>query len=280
VANPAELLLSGLTPSALYKFKIYGSDTSNFNNGPTRYTIDNSPTVYADLATRNNTSGFANFDHVAADSSGKIHLEIAPSPSSTANAFYSNINALEVSPNTSQTYSAWETAYFGTDTADGAATATPQHDDVPNILKYFCDLDPTKMARPQDRAVLPMAGVVTSNSVEYLTLSFRQSANLSGLTVEFQTSPDLKTWTTLTPTVLSSSIDPITNDSLIEEGVPTGAATRLYARLMFTGYQDGSSVSNGATPASVAQPTLAPSSKAKRGEAEAPVPLIGQHRRL
>ena len=236
IANPGELLLSGLTPGTLYRLKCYGSDTSTNNNSPTRYTIDNSTSIYADLATRGNVNSAANFDHVVADSNGQVRIEVTPSPSTSGAALLSTISALEVAPVTTRTYSAWESLYFGSDTTDGAPTATPQRDGVTNIQKYFSNIDPTRPVTVNDRAALPNANVTTYNSIRYVAMTYRQSATLTGLTVQVQTSTDLKSWTTVTPTTLSSVSDSITKDSTITAGVPTGSAPQMFMRLVFSGY--------------------------------------------
>ena len=161
------------------------------------------------------------FNSVAADANGHIAIEIAPAPSTTTGAFYANISALEIAApitTTTLTYSAWETKYFGTDTVDGASTATPFHDGVSNLLKYFSDINPTHSITSTDRAYLPYTSIVTSGNVPYLALSYRQSSTITGVTAQLQSSTDLQSWQTVTPTVLGNTSDPVTHDSLIEEG--------------------------------------------------------------
>ena len=76
--------------------------------------------------------------------------------------------------------------------------------------------------------------------MHYLTLTYRQYAAESGITINFQTSPDLQTWTTVTPTStpVSDTVEQIgtdssTNDPIIQIAVPF-SGTREFIRLNVT----------------------------------------------
>jgi len=133
---------------------------------------------------------------------------------------------------TSPTYDTWSSTYFGSDVVKGASTATPQNDGASNLLKYYSDINPGQAMSAADRAALPVGGISDPiNGTQYLTLSYRQSAAQTGVTTEIQTSSDAQTWATVnSPTVLSSTTDGVTGDSLITVGVPLSGA-QLYIRL-------------------------------------------------
>jgi len=118
----------------------------------------------------------------------------------------------------------------------GAATATPEGDGVPNLLKYLFDINPTGPMSSTDRAALPAIGTDTATNpgTTYLTLTYRQYAGLAGVTVNFQTSPDLRTWTTITPDINQEiGTDPNTGDPIMEVGV-IATGTKQFIRLNVT----------------------------------------------
>jgi hypothetical protein len=77
-----------------------------------------------------------------------------------------------------------------------------------------------------DYAALPAAGTTTIGSTQYLTLTYRQYALGTGMAIYVQTSPDLQTWTTLTPTATTPTAttfalqqvntDPTTGDPIFQ----------------------------------------------------------------
>ena len=84
---------------------------------------------------------------------------------------------------------------------------------------------------------MPVAGIDTTTNpgTQYLTLTYRQYALETGVTVNLQTSPDLINWTTVTPPDLSQQVgtDPNTGDPIMEMGaVMTG--TTQFIRLNVT----------------------------------------------
>ena len=131
-----------------------------------------------------------------------------------------------------QTFSQWETSYSIT----SDPTDTPQNDGVPNLLKYLFDLNPTVSMSATDRAALPAPAKTTIGGSQYLTLTYRQNAAMTGITVNVQTSPDLKTWTTVTPDFTNNlGSDPtIPGDSDIQVEVNTAGANKKFIRLSVT----------------------------------------------
>ena len=117
-------------------------------------------------------------------------------------------------------------------------TATPLNDGVPSLLKYFYDINPARPMTPADLAAMPTVGTDTTSNpgTQYLTLTYRKYASAIGVTVNVQTSPDLKTWTTVDPPDLSQQVgtDPNTGDPIMEVGVKANGAGPQFVRLNFT----------------------------------------------
>jgi kumamolisin len=145
--------------------------------------------------------------------------------------FIGTITAINgVSPNATQVFTSnvqaavafsdWENSkgLTGNSTVTGP-TATPENDGVPNLLKYLYNVDPVGPMTAADYAVLPVADMTTIGGTQYLTLTFRQYALKTGITINVQTSFDLQTWTTVA-TEPSPSIVPIGNDPNISTGDP------------------------------------------------------------
>ncbi len=79
-----------------------------------------------------------------------------------------------------------------------------------------------------------MFGTATVNSVDYLTLTYRQNAAETDLTVVLQQSSDLQTWTAVgSPLSRQVGTDAVTGDPIMQLGVPdTGG--RQFIRLQVT----------------------------------------------
>ena len=137
-----------------------------------------------------------------------------------------------------ENYTAWAGQYFSAaqqaDPTISGPAADPQGDGVSNLLKYVFNIDPARPLTADDRAALPVAGTTSSAGTRYLTLTYRQYALLTGVSLSAQTSPDLVTWTTVAnPTVLSSTSDPVTGDPVMQVGVPS-TGSREFIRLSVT----------------------------------------------
>jgi len=119
----------------------------------------------------------------------------------------------------------------------GNPTATLENDGVANLLKYTFDIDPSVPLSSLDRAALPTLGTdsTTTPGTDYLTLTYRRYALATGISVNVQTSPDLKTWTTVTPNITQQvGTDPTTGDPIIEDEVNTNGVTTEFVRLNVT----------------------------------------------
>ena len=145
--------------------------------------------------------------------------------------------ALNVRPPTA--FSDWATA----NATSNDPTATPQNDGISNLLKYLYDISPTQPMSSSERAALPTLGsdTTTAPGTEYLTLTYRENPFITGLTAHIQTSSDLKTWTTLTPSdvppdFLSQQVgtDTNTGDPIMEVGVKVTGEKKQFIRLNVT----------------------------------------------
>jgi len=152
-----------------------------------------------------------------------------------------SFNSLQALPSASQpatqVFGDWESSF---NDFSGAATAITWGDGVANLAKYVYDIDPSQPMAGADYAVLPEKGKTSG----YLTLTYRQNAELTGVTVNAQTSPDLQTWTTvaimssfavLEPgvNILKTGNDPITGDPIMQVQVPVTGA-KQFLRLNVT----------------------------------------------
>lgn len=133
-----------------------------------------------------------------------------------------------------QTYAQWAMVK----STSAVAADTPMNDGVPNLLKYLANIAPNVSMSAADRAALPTVGIdaTTSPGTEYLTLTYRQSAAVTGVTVNVQTSADLNAWQTVAPPDLSQQIgtDPNTGDPVMEVGVKANNSGRQFIRLNVT----------------------------------------------
>jgi GxGYxYP putative glycoside hydrolase C-terminal domain/GxGYxY sequence motif in domain of unknown function N-terminal len=125
---------------------------------------------------------------------------------------------------------------YGTVTTS-APSVIPQNDGVPNLLKYAFDINPLGTMSATDFAALPVGSLDTTTTpgTTFLALTYRQSAAATGIVIHVQTSPDLKTWTTVTPDITKTlGADPITGDPMIKVEVNTKGATSEFIRLQVT----------------------------------------------
>jgi hypothetical protein len=143
--------------------------------------------------------------------------------------------------NYTMTFTAWQSANFTSpqlaDTSISGPAATPENDGIPNLLKYLYDINPTVPMAASDIAALSAGGTTTIAGTTYLTLNYRQFAGQTGINLNVQVSPDLHTWTTLTPTstpisdtVQQTGTDSITNDPIMQVQVPF-AGPKQFIRL-------------------------------------------------
>lgn len=135
-------------------------------------------------------------------------------------------------------YTSWAMAKFGSQYSNPAissATSTPQGDGVANAVKFLTDINPAAPMTSSGYAALPVVGSVTLSGTQYLALTYRQSQSIPGLVLQVQTSADLQSWQTVTPDFTQQTgTDPGTGDPIIQVGVKTNGAQKLFIRLRIT----------------------------------------------
>jgi hypothetical protein len=167
--------------------------------------------------------------------SGFGHYVIPFSPVSSAVA--SVDIAFGLGTNAGGAYEAYiDNVQYGTLGSTGPA-AIPQNDGVANLLKYAFHINPLGPMSAADRAALPAGGldITTTPGITFLTLTYRQNAAATGITSLVQTSPDLKSWITVTPDITKTmGTDAVTGDLIIKVEVNTHGAPSDYIRLNVT----------------------------------------------
>jgi hypothetical protein len=112
-------------------------------------------------------------------------------------------------------------------------------DQVPDLLKYLYDIDPNSPIGLFDIIEMPTPSFDTTITpgTTYLTLTYRQYALATGVTVTVQTSSDLQNWTTVNPPAVFRQIgadDSTPNyDPIMQIGVVASGA-RQFIRLQVT----------------------------------------------
>lgn len=132
--------------------------------------------------------------------------------------------------NTLITFTGYQNEYPGI----GGPTADPLGDGVPNLLKFLYDIVPTTSMTASDQAAFPKVSIdsTTNPGTEYLTVTYRQNAVASGVSVLLQSSPDLQSWQTVTPDIdQPMSVDPTTGDPIMEMGVKINSPATQFIRL-------------------------------------------------
>jgi len=144
--------------------------------------------------------------------------------STTSNVLSQNyVTVYSITPLVTQDYPTWQTV----------KGATLQNDGVPLLLKYLCDVNPTGSISAADRAKLPTLGTTKIGTTNYITLTYHQYAALVGVTVNVQTSTDLKTWTTVAnPIFVQTGLDS-NNDPIFQIQV-AASGTKQFLRLNIT----------------------------------------------
>ena len=143
-----------------------------------------------------------------------------------------------LTPISSESYTQWSEQYFTAAQQVAAAISgpngVPQSDEVPNLLKYLFDINPAQPMNSSDRAALPVVGTNTVNGTRYLTLTFRQFALATGISLQVQGSSDLVNWTAVGNASLSQTgVDPNTNDPIMQARVVV-SGSRQFIRLQVT----------------------------------------------
>ncbi len=155
--------------------------------------------------------------------------------SNNAGSVTSEVAALEVLI----PFNYWSTIHFTEEELADATISDPEaiplKDGVPNVLKFLHNINPMLAMTAEDRAALPELGLETVGEVEYLTLTYRDNAQATNISVEVQTSSDLQpgAWETVTPNVteLLPNPDPATGDPIRRVKVDVTGKDRAFIRL-------------------------------------------------
>jgi hypothetical protein len=154
--------------------------------------------------------------------------------SNTAGSLTSNTATLIVQ----SVYSDWEFFYFG-NSSNGGPNSSPLGDGVPNLLKFFADVNPLQPMSAADRSALPQVGVSPATGAPaFVTIAFRQSAraNLTGVALQASNSLAPTSFSTVTPDGTQNlGNDPATGDPIFlwKSAVPPGQ-TQKFLRLQIT----------------------------------------------
>lgn len=131
-------------------------------------------------------------------------------------------------------YATWQTTWFPNDPLASSPAAIPFHDGVPNLLKYFFNINPLFPMSDADRSALPVAGTETTAGTRYLTWTFRTNAAAPDARLEVHVRTDLHTGTWQTVTPESTQIlarEPVTGDQTIRLKINASDATTKFLRL-------------------------------------------------
>jgi hypothetical protein len=179
-------------------------------------------------------------DTLTVTGSGTIVIS-ASAAGNSSYASYSGTETITVTSGSVLTFTQWESLYFNSNQMSNSsvsgATATPQNDGVPNLLKYVYDINPSQAMSTNDYNAMPMTDVDTTTTAgtTYLTLTYRQYAKVTGVTIQVQISPDLQNWKTVTPSISKQiSTDPNTGDPILEDEVNTNGQASEFIRLNVT----------------------------------------------
>ncbi len=135
------------------------------------------------------------------------------------------------------TYAAWKTNYFTTTELTNSAvsgdTANPIGDGIPNLMKYALALNPKVNSGSSG---LPQRGLITTNSNNYLTLTYRRNASAVDILYAVQASGALTDGAWSTNGVTTVSIVDSNTFSLVtvRDGVPMNSTTCRFMRLRVT----------------------------------------------
>jgi hypothetical protein len=178
-------------------------------------------------------------DTVTFTGSGTVVID-ASAAGNSSYAAYTGVETITVSAGATMTFTQWEALYFTAAQMANAAvsgpTAMPESDQVPNLLKYLYDINPAVPMTTAEYAAMAATDVDTTTTpgTTYLTVTYRQYAKVTGITVQVQTSTDMQNWTTVTPNISKQiGTDSTTGDPIIEDEVATTSTTE-FVRLNVT----------------------------------------------
>jgi len=137
-------------------------------------------------------------------------------------------------------YEAWQSGVFTAldlqDPTISGDTAEPAGDGIPNLLKYALGLNP----KSDGAGGLPVAGMATTGSGSYLTLTYTQVIAATDISYTVQVSTDLQTWNSgagyTDPPVATPNGDGVTESVTVQAAAPEGGGgPGQFMRLEVTG---------------------------------------------
>ena len=129
-----------------------------------------------------------------------------------------------------QTFAGWA----GLKGISAIPNATSGSDHVPNLMKYFFDIDPSGPMSARDHEAMPKLGSVTQGGDIYLTLTFREFVGATGVTATLQSSSDMHTWSNVPDVDLWSQqigTDSVTGDPIMQMGARMAPSGSQFLRL-------------------------------------------------
>ncbi|MBX7207730.1 MAG: glycoside hydrolase family 44 protein [Verrucomicrobiaceae bacterium] len=133
-----------------------------------------------------------------------------------------SISTIEITPALTP-IEAWRLAKFGSaaNTGNGADTATPAHDGIPNLIKYALNLDPfTAASHP----------ITTDTTTGHLRLTIPRNPAATDVTCTIEISTDLTTWTTTGTTIEVNNATTLR----ARDNLPIGDGPRRFLHLKVT----------------------------------------------
>jgi len=212
------------TPTGLAATAGNGNVTLNWtaSSGATSYIVQRSTTSGSGYAIINGAVGTNAYSDTGLINGTTYYYVVA-----AANGGGDSANSAEVSAMPAATLTQWASAAFGNSTNANltAPPANPAGDGIPNLLKYFYGLDPAT------NSGTPPVSTVPDNSGN-LVLTFRLAKNLTGVTYQIQSSPDLLNWTNTG--VQGTEVSDQGAYYLMQAAVPMSANAKLYLRVTVT----------------------------------------------
>jgi hypothetical protein len=135
------------------------------------------------------------------------------------------------------TYAAWKTNYFTTTELTNSVvsgdTANPTGDGIPNLMKYALALNPKVNS---GSGGLPQRGLITTNSNNYLTLTYRRNASAVDITYSVESGGALTNgaWSTNGVTIVSIVDSNTFSLVTVRDSVPVSSAPCRFMRLRVT----------------------------------------------
>ncbi len=241
--TPGSFMLSGLSPSHAYDFRIFGSRTISTESRTTVYEIKGANSGFAKLQTSGSNIGSdgaydGNDDEVSViggirpNAFGEILVDLSAAPGTN----FAHINAMEVTVAVPASSQAFNTAVTlaGLTAANALPASIPYNDDVKNLLKYAFNMN---LSGPDVRTLAPGTGtlglpsITSSSSGGTTTLRVEFIRRIgSGLIYTPKRSSDLSSsaWTALSDVPTIENIDTNWERVIYEEPLPAASNPKCF----------------------------------------------------